>query len=853
MITDLFARCVVCTMLGATVIATAAEVKLPVVNDPRLELTLVAAEPDIVTPIGVAIDRRGRVFVVESHTHFPRTNYPGPKFDRVKVWTDTNRDGKPDKLSVFADGFHHAMNLSFSPEGALHLVHRNGVIRLEDDDGDGVSESRTTVLNMETAGNYPHNGLGGIAFSPDGWLYVGQGENLGESYTLKGTDGSSHRGKGEGGNVFRCRTDGSRIQLVATGFWNPFGLAFYGKRFLLAVDNDPDSRPPNRLLDVVMHGDYGFKFRLGRNGLHPFQSWNGELPGTLPMVSGTGEAASSILPCDRTSFPAEYREAILITAPWDHRIEVHRPKVFGASLRADRDVLVQGDESFRPVGLAVAPDGAVYFSDWVDVSYNVHGKGRLWRLAMKGGGKPRPGTALAIAANASRRKMDRLASPNSADRLSELIPALANNDPFIRAAAIAGLSQPEFREAAGNELANKSATIRLGALLALRRASIADAASVVGRMLSDPDEQVRRMALVWAGEQQLISLTNRLALALSSGPASPTLLSTHAAAARILAKAAKIEHGRGGGSGQITFFDLSDRMAPQPSIEVLKMPASRMPWQSRIDAVWRLAQTTNAAAIALLKRIAADRNENEELRCEAVAALAGRSLESSFLIPLLDDSSSALRVEAARALRGRASESPVREALRRVLESDAGGGAAVKEEARFVLAGASDQVALARPPARPASDEEWRKTLAGKGNIAAGRRVFFSASAGCARCHRIEDFGGQIGPDLSTIARGADREKLMQSTLHPSRDIAPQFVTHTIETRDGQEFSGLLIGQSVNEGATLFMADGKAVLVPPTQIAAQNQSKVSLMPEGLAEALTLQDFRDLLAFLLSRR
>jgi hypothetical protein len=42
-------------------------------------------------------------------------------------------------------------------------------------------------------------------------------------------------------------------------------------------------------------------------------------------------------------------------------------------------------------------------------------------------------------------------------------------------------------------------------------------------------------------------------------------------------------------------------------------------------------------------------------------------------------------------------------------------------------------------------------------------------------------------------------------------------------------------------------------LIPPSRIAAQTQSKVSLMPESLADALTVQDFRDLLAFLLSRR
>ena len=59
---------------------------------------------------------------------------------------------------------------------------------------------------------------------------------------------------------------------------------------LFAVDNDPDSRPPCRLLHIVEGGDYGYRFRNGRKGLHPFTAWNGELPGTLGMVAGTGEA-----------------------------------------------------------------------------------------------------------------------------------------------------------------------------------------------------------------------------------------------------------------------------------------------------------------------------------------------------------------------------------------------------------------------------------------------------------------------------------------------------------------------------------------------------------------------------------
>ena len=621
------------------------------------------------------------------------------------------------------------------------------------------------------------------------------------------------------------------------------------------MDNDPDSRPPNRLLDVVMDGDYGFKFRFGRSGLHPFQSWNGELPGTLPMVGATGEAASSILACDQTSLPPEYREAILVTAPWDHQIEIHRPKPFGASLRADRNILVQGDESFRPVGIATAPDGSVYFTDWVDPRYNVHGQGRLWRLSVKPGPKIKPGSPLNLGANASRRKMQRLATASSMNRLRELRASLADGDPFIRSAAIIVLAKPMFRAAVEKELESPSAAIRLGALLALRRAGVSNATEVISKRLADADEQVRRLALVWAGEQQLIALTNRLGVALSAGPVSATLLSIHAATALILAKAAKIDPGAGGGSGagQVIFFNLNESVSPQPSIEVLKASPAKTPLQARLDAVRQLAHTTDAAAIALLKRIVADAVESAELRCEAIVSLLGGSLESRFLIVLLDDASPEVRIEAARALRGRARELPVRDALRRKLEPVGDSNAALTEQARFVLAGADEQSVLSSPMPRPVTDDEWRQQLAGNGDAASGRRIFFNPTVGCARCHRVEDYGGQIGPDLSAIERGGFREKLMQSILHPSYDIAPQFVAHTIETKDGQEFTGLLIGQSVNDGTTLSMADGRAVLIPPALIKAQSQSDVSLMPEDLANALTIQDFRDLLAFLLSRK
>jgi putative membrane-bound dehydrogenase-like protein len=280
--------------------AQAADPAPPTVRDARMSLRLFAAAPDVVTPIGIAVDARQRVYVLESHTHFPKADYPGPKADRIQRLEDTDGDGRADRITVFHEGLHHGMNLAFSPAGQLHATHRNGLVRLEDRDGDGLAERRVDLLVMDTPGNYPHNGIGGLAFSPDGWIYVGLGENLGERFTLRGTDGRAESDR-EGGLVFRCRPDGSHLERVASGFWNPFGLAFHGREFLLAVDNDPDSRPPNRLLDVIPGGDYGFKFRFGRQGLHPFQAWNGELPGTLPMAGAVGEGSSAVLPCDKSA------------------------------------------------------------------------------------------------------------------------------------------------------------------------------------------------------------------------------------------------------------------------------------------------------------------------------------------------------------------------------------------------------------------------------------------------------------------------------------------------------------------------------------------------------------------------
>ena len=214
---------------------------------------------------------------------------------------------------------------------------------------------------------------------------------------------------------------------------------------LFAVDNDPDSLPPCRLMHIVPGGNYGYRYRNGRKGVHPFTAWNGELPGTLPMVAGTGEAPSGVVAYESDHLPADYIGDLLVTSWGDHRIERYHLEPRGASFRSTPSVIVKGDENFRPVGIAVAPDGSVYLSDWVLKSYEVHGKGRVWRISAVDPPKTNRPTAPADAIRAAHRPLrEQAARQLAADKEMgrPLLAKLARQDdsPRVRAAAVAALS-----------------------------------------------------------------------------------------------------------------------------------------------------------------------------------------------------------------------------------------------------------------------------------------------------------------------------------------------------------------------------------------------------------------------------
>ncbi|MBX6313334.1 MAG: c-type cytochrome [Isosphaeraceae bacterium] len=130
-----------------------------------------------------------------------------------------------------------------------------------------------------------------------------------------------------------------------------------------------------------------------------------------------------------------------------------------------------------------------------------------------------------------------------------------------------------------------------------------------------------------------------------------------------------------------------------------------------------------------------------------------------------------------------------------------------------------------------------------------GREVFFrTGTNACGSCHRVQGRGQWVGPDLSTIGTKYGKDELLRSILNPSAGIAYNYRSYVIATQDGQVITGLPVEETPDRLA-LKTAEGKRIVLRPADIAEKKISEISLMPEGLAQALTEQDLVDLLAFL----
>jgi putative heme-binding domain-containing protein len=132
-------------------------------------------------------------------------------------------------------------------------------------------------------------------------------------------------------------------------------------------------------------------------------------------------------------------------------------------------------------------------------------------------------------------------------------------------------------------------------------------------------------------------------------------------------------------------------------------------------------------------------------------------------------------------------------------------------------------------------------------NVAAGRQVFDGL---CSTCHAL---GGEkrLGPDLSAIALKLDREALLDAMVMPSASIAFGYESWVLETKQGR-VTGLLV-ENTPERVTLKIDASQEVRLRPSEITSRRPVPISIMPEGLVNAMTPQQIVDLVSFLTTLR
>lgn len=801
--------------LTATVaffLTSAATAAAPRVASDRYQLELIASDPDIVTPIGMTFDRAGRLLIVESHTHKRGPDYEGPTGDRIRMLSDSDGDGKLDKWTNFADGFLHAMNILARPDGGVYVLSRHAVVLIRDTDGDGKADEQREIIRLESDDDYPHNGLGGIALAPDGSLLVCLGENHGFAFKMIGSDGTTLEGTGGLDGVVRATADGGKLKWLAHGVWNPFSICVDPHGSMFAVDNDPDASPPCRLLHIVPGGDYGYLFQYGRAGTHPLQSWNGELPGALPMVCGVGEAPTAIV---------AHAGTLWVTSWGDHRLERYRLVPRGASFTADREIVVQGNADFRPTGIAIAPDGSLYFGDWRRRDYEVHHTGRIWRLTLPESElqSPFPGPWPNLVVDADKDGDD-----------EEVLAAAMSDDPFARAQVVWHMVQSD-----GSGPVIGLAPLKLPLMQAARIRGMGDDElrdKMLRHALADESYDIRLYAVRWIADERILALRDDVAKLLD-GP-----LPTPQYYLAVLGAVDWLDHDpelrNSGINDALLVRELKNEIRP-PSVHALALrmlsPDDKYLTRERLqdylrsghgplrlEAIHTLSQQSNLERFALLAAVARDTNQSDAIRAEAISGLAAAATEH-------------------------------RDVLEEIAASD---NKTLADEAIRVLRLAQLQSTPqeSKPPA--ADIAAWDALLKQEsGDAESGRRLFFSAvGPRCGVCHRFDGRGGTIGPDLTNISRINSRERLLTSILQPSREIAPHFQPWTLVTTDGKTLSGLRLAKGGDDGVEPYAdTTGRRFEVRSDEIESRQASPVSIMPDALETTITIADLRDLLAFL----
>lgn len=320
------------------------------------ELSIFASEPDVMHPIAMAWDEKGRLYVLITKD-YPNERKPNGGSDYILRCEDSNGDGKADRFTRFADGLSIPTGMVFA-QGGLIVSQAPDMVFLKDTDGDGKADERKVLFTGFGTGD-THAGPSNLNYGFDNWIYACVGYS-----GFKGKVGQDSLNFAQA--FFRFKPDGSQMEHLTTTSNNTWGFAF------------------NEAGDVfgsTANNAHGWYMAIPHRNLWkaPFTINGGKSTDThkdmrtiTPKVRqvdvfGGYTAASGHQFYTARAFPKHYWNQIaFVNEPTGHVVHQNRMRRQGSDYSDEEafNLLAGADEWVSPVFAQVGPDGAVWIADW---------------------------------------------------------------------------------------------------------------------------------------------------------------------------------------------------------------------------------------------------------------------------------------------------------------------------------------------------------------------------------------------------------------------------------------------------------------------------------------------------------
>jgi putative heme-binding domain-containing protein len=782
--------------------------------------------------VNMTVDPRGRLIVSDQYGKLYRVTVPplGAKLGDVQVEPITAEIGEAQGLLWAFESLYVVVNRG--------KQYQSGLYRVRDSDGDDHLDTVELLRRLEGQGEHgPH----AVILAPDGkslFLVAGNATRVprleksavpriwGEDTLLPYMVDASGFMTGErapGGYICRVSPDGQTWELFATGFRNPFDLAFNRDGELFTYDSDMEwdvNTPwyrPTRVLHVVSGGEYGYRNGSGK--------WPPYYLDSLPAVVDIGPGSpTGITFAYESRFPRKYREALYL-CDWSYgKLYALHLKPSGATYTGEVEEFLKGTPLALTDVVINPADGAMYFT--VGGRQTQSG---LYRLTYQGPSdppiepEPHATDLAATQAREVRRSLERYHGQQDEVAADAAWPYLGHSDRFVRWAARIAIEHqcpPQWQERALSE--SSSTNSILGALLALTRRSAADPNHrPADAPPPDPLLRDRILQRLQAIDAAMLSHQERLDLV------------------RVY-QVVLNRFGRPQGNLADSLIQRLGTLYPTSSsdlnIEICQV------------LVFLQDPTVAARTIPLLE---AAPTQEEQIDYARTLRLLEQGWTPALRKAYFSWFRRAKRYSGGNSFRGFMNNIQ-QDALARVSDAEKPQLLALLEaephdsnrsnpleERPFVRAWTLDDLlpALAR--------------MTQPRNLERGRACF--AAARCFSCHRFQNEGGGLGPDLTGVAGRFSPRDLLESIVDPNRTISDQYQAVMIATRDGRVTTGRIVNLSENVlyVSTDMLEPGRLVAVPRNEIEEIQPSPVSMMPEGLLNTFTEDEVLDLMAYLMS--